>query len=367
MTRLTEITGKKVEEFLHEFKAFRSTVANADVRFYLSMKARKALRTRNVDMSRPTHILNYLEHLAKRYTRSNKKTAPKRLKVKLRWPGKDLGLDDQVGTFFDNAKIILADLNAEKRKANKKIAKIIIDKLPRKLKITKDILNTKPKLKQLKYLEKLANDRNWSLEDENTSPNRAVEHRKTIVKRLMCNKISDKRIIKIKVLCKDKSTNQFRMAQGYPDTGTLRNVESYSLMKPFISKEENPRMIAHITNSSDIRKFDETFAGTITRTTYIDELAEAEEKKIDIKPILASNILEEIPESFQEIGVGEAEIEKEDKRALLLKLIDDHTKECSLKSDERERERLRLLMARRINAFEVHQFNAQMSLLSPIK
>eukprot|EP00924_Labyrinthula_sp_SR-Ha-C_P009800 snap_masked-scaffold_117-processed-gene-0.1-mRNA-1 protein AED:1.00 eAED:1.00 QI:0/-1/0/0/-1/1/1/0/112 len=94
MTRLTEITGPKVEEFLHEFKAFRSTVAIVDVGFYFSIKATKALSTRNVDMSRSTRILKYLEHFAKIYSRSNKKTVLKRLKDKLRWLGKALGSDD---------------------------------------------------------------------------------------------------------------------------------------------------------------------------------------------------------------------------------------------------------------------------------
>eukprot|EP00924_Labyrinthula_sp_SR-Ha-C_P002922 snap_masked-scaffold_13-processed-gene-10.42-mRNA-1 protein AED:1.00 eAED:1.00 QI:0/-1/0/0/-1/1/1/0/529 len=252
MAKLSEITGPKVEEFLHEFKAFRSTVANADVRSYLSINATKALRTRNVDMSRSAHVLKYLEHFARRHSRSNKKTALKRLKDKLRWPSKELGLDDQVNTFFDNAKIILADLNTEERKANEKtIAKIIIDKLPKKLRITKDMLNTKPKLKQLKYLEKLANNRNWSLEDEGGVSHQPMEHKKTRVKKLSCNKISDKKILEIQVLCKDKATNQFKMVHGCPDTGTLRNIGSYSLMKPFILKEENPRMITHITFPDD--------------------------------------------------------------------------------------------------------------------
>eukprot|EP00924_Labyrinthula_sp_SR-Ha-C_P009713 snap_masked-scaffold_22-processed-gene-3.28-mRNA-1 protein AED:1.00 eAED:1.00 QI:0/-1/0/0/-1/1/1/0/520 len=252
MAKLSEITGPKVEEFLHEFKAFRSTVANADVRSYLSINATKALRTRNVDMFRPAHVLKYLEHFARRHSRSNKMTALKRLKDKLRWPSKELGLDDQVNTFFDNAKIILADLNMEERKANEKtIAKIIIDKLPKKSRITKDMLNTKPKLKQLKYLKKLANDRNWSLEDEGVVSHQPMDNKKTRVKKLSCNKISDKKILEIQVLCKERATNQFKIVHGCPDTGTLRNIGSYSLMKPFILKEENPRVITHITFPDD--------------------------------------------------------------------------------------------------------------------
>eukprot|EP00924_Labyrinthula_sp_SR-Ha-C_P009798 augustus_masked-scaffold_117-processed-gene-0.12-mRNA-1 protein AED:1.00 eAED:1.00 QI:0/0/0/0/1/1/4/0/734 len=374
--------------------------------------------------------------------------------------------------FFDNAKIILADLNAEERKANEKtIAKIIIVKLPKKLKITKDMLNTKPKLKQLKYLEELTNDRNWSLEDEKTSPNPVAEHIKTRVKKLTCNKISDKRILEIKVLFKDKSKNQFMMVQGCPDTGTPRNIGSYQLMKLYILREENPRMITQITfqedsfspiykvtrihimlqkdktkkdlgsqlvfltnnknwkdllngkmtlnadeiqlaftladndarepnkgtikspppkpkiqkENSSVIKPQEVQAALIceptcliypaplrlafyyhssikvptrkeisvkkleaiplsrVRTTYLDDLAEAEEKEIDIKRILVSNILEEIPEPFQEIGLGEAEIKEMGEKALLLELIEDHMKECCLKDDEKER--LMLLIA----------------------
>eukprot|EP00924_Labyrinthula_sp_SR-Ha-C_P002898 snap_masked-scaffold_13-processed-gene-10.41-mRNA-1 protein AED:0.15 eAED:0.15 QI:0/-1/0/1/-1/1/1/0/1159 len=100
-------------------------------------------------------------------------------------------------------------------------------------------------------------------------------------------------------------------------------------------------------------------------TTYLDELAAFEGKEIDVKPILVSNILDEIPEPFQEIGIGEAEIKKKDERALLLELIDDHMDMCTL--EENDRDKLRSLMVKKISAFGIHQSNAQMSLLSPIK
>eukprot|EP00924_Labyrinthula_sp_SR-Ha-C_P016539 augustus_masked-scaffold_6-processed-gene-6.54-mRNA-1 protein AED:1.00 eAED:1.00 QI:0/0/0/0/1/1/10/0/1140 len=198
MTRSTEITGAKVEEFLNEFKALRSTVANADVCYYLSIKATKTLGTRNVDMSRPTH--------------NTIKPPPLRPTV---------------------------------RRKNSPIIK------PQELRVV-------------------------------------------LIYESTC---------------------------GIP----LSRVG----------------------------------------TTYLDDLAEAEEKEIDIKHMLVSNILEEIPEPFQEIVLGEAEIKKMEEKALLLELIEDHMKECSLKDDEKER--LMLLIACKINVFGIHQSNVQMHLLSPIK
>eukprot|EP00924_Labyrinthula_sp_SR-Ha-C_P009394 snap_masked-scaffold_2-processed-gene-22.11-mRNA-1 protein AED:1.00 eAED:1.00 QI:0/0/0/0/1/1/2/0/97 len=71
-------------------------------------------------------------------------------------PNSELNVTNQVLALLDNLYVLVEMLDDNTVNANQKqIAKIVISKLPKKLEIRKEIVNTHPEIKDLEELKKL--------------------------------------------------------------------------------------------------------------------------------------------------------------------------------------------------------------------
>eukprot|EP00924_Labyrinthula_sp_SR-Ha-C_P014671 snap_masked-scaffold_74-processed-gene-0.35-mRNA-1 protein AED:1.00 eAED:1.00 QI:0/-1/0/0/-1/1/1/0/202 len=82
-------------------------------------------------------------------------------------------------------------------------------------------------------------------------------------------------------------------------------------------------------------------------------------------PILISNMVDNIPEEFNEIGIGEGNVGGKEEEELLSKTISEKTQESEL--SEKGRMKLHLLLAEHTGSLGLKQSNAQMSLMTPIE
>eukprot|EP00924_Labyrinthula_sp_SR-Ha-C_P003017 snap_masked-scaffold_58-processed-gene-0.43-mRNA-1 protein AED:1.00 eAED:1.00 QI:0/-1/0/0/-1/1/1/0/130 len=70
-------------------------------------------------------------------------------------------------------------------------------------------------------------------------------------------------------------------------------------------------------------------------------------------------------DEFNEVGLGEGNIEKKEEEETLLKMINDKTSESTLTSDQRLK--AKQLMQSYLSSWGIKQSNAQMSAMSPIE
>ena len=88
------------------------------------------------------------------------------MKRELTWPSGIANPKEQIYLFFDSVNRILQDLPKNERELhNKSIAKIVMSKLPKSLKITSEKLVGLPKLKDLSTLKKYILERRFVLEN----------------------------------------------------------------------------------------------------------------------------------------------------------------------------------------------------------
>eukprot|EP00924_Labyrinthula_sp_SR-Ha-C_P011403 augustus_masked-scaffold_36-processed-gene-2.23-mRNA-1 protein AED:1.00 eAED:1.00 QI:0/0/0/0/1/1/3/0/1035 len=84
-----------------------------------------------------------------------------------------------------------------------------------------------------------------------------------------------------------------------------------------------------------------------------------------VLPILISNMVNNIPEEFNEIGIGEGNIGGDEEKELLTRTIAKKTQESKL--SEKGKKELQLLLAEHTASLGLKQSNAQMSLMTPIE
>eukprot|EP00924_Labyrinthula_sp_SR-Ha-C_P015276 augustus_masked-scaffold_9-processed-gene-13.4-mRNA-1 protein AED:1.00 eAED:1.00 QI:0/0/0/0/1/1/2/0/931 len=83
-----------------------------------------------------------------------------------------------------------------------------------------------------------------------------------------------------------------------------------------------------------------------------------------VTPIVISNLVDDIPEELNEIGIGEGNIEQVEEKKLIKKMIVDKLEESTLSALEKEQ--MIETMKSSIESWGLKQSNAQMSLLDPI-
>eukprot|EP00924_Labyrinthula_sp_SR-Ha-C_P010200 maker-scaffold_23-snap-gene-0.6-mRNA-1 protein AED:0.07 eAED:0.13 QI:0/0/0/1/0/0/3/0/1195 len=114
---------------------------------------------------------------------------------------------------------------------------------------------------------------------------------------------------------------------------------------------------------NDIRRVDAIPLSKIKDdyTEHIQNLAPGE----PIPSILISNMVDNMPEEFNEVGIGEGNIEKEEEIKSLKEMMVAKLEDSTL--DKNQAKDMVDLMTLNINSWGIKQSNAQMSLLSPIE
>eukprot|EP00924_Labyrinthula_sp_SR-Ha-C_P009276 augustus_masked-scaffold_2-processed-gene-18.9-mRNA-1 protein AED:1.00 eAED:1.00 QI:0/0/0/0/1/1/6/0/965 len=128
---------------------------------------------------------------------------------------------------------------------------------------------------------------------------------------------------------------------------------------------------SNFSRATDIHSFTKNKVSSIkdipleeVTSTHFDHLDEVPVDK-PIPPILISNMVENIQEEFNEVGIGEGNIEKDEETQLLNDMITSKVESSNLNEDQKAE--IILLRRKNITSWGIIQSNARMSSLTPIE
>eukprot|EP00924_Labyrinthula_sp_SR-Ha-C_P013170 snap_masked-scaffold_12-processed-gene-11.50-mRNA-1 protein AED:1.00 eAED:1.00 QI:0/0/0/0/1/1/3/0/426 len=130
--KLKQLTEKKIENFLHEYRNTVRNVPAVSVQSLLSKNVADELEQRGVDIDSSEAILRYLTRHLLNFEKSKRLKCLTRLENDSKWPGSNFDAAEQIYLFFDQAFQILKHLDEGEIKSHKKkILRKVIDRIPR--------------------------------------------------------------------------------------------------------------------------------------------------------------------------------------------------------------------------------------------
>eukprot|EP00924_Labyrinthula_sp_SR-Ha-C_P001902 augustus_masked-scaffold_30-processed-gene-2.69-mRNA-1 protein AED:0.48 eAED:0.48 QI:0/-1/0/1/-1/1/1/0/1817 len=141
--------------------------------------------------------------------------------------------------------------------------------------------------------------------------------------------------------------------------------EIFNLCKKILNVQDIKIDLLTIPDSAvKARKLEVTPLSEID-TVVADELAAIVDKQEDIKPILIKNMLDRIPEEFNEKGLGEGNISEEQEKQNINEMIRSKVEACEAAKEEKTL--LDKILRSNLASFGLEQSNARMSYLTPIE
>eukprot|EP00924_Labyrinthula_sp_SR-Ha-C_P000321 augustus_masked-scaffold_25-processed-gene-3.52-mRNA-1 protein AED:1.00 eAED:1.00 QI:0/0/0/0/1/1/5/0/494 len=182
----------------------------------------------------------------------------------------------------------------------------------------------------------------------------------------------------IGIMLKEDYSGEFIKVKGLADTGADRNVGSAQAMERYKVEVEDHILIKEIQlPDKPLRKMTKVISAHVKLTQAgdqvdigvqrffcIDNPAWDEVILAKVTPIVISNLVDDIPEELNEIGIGEGNIEKVEEKKLIKKMTVEKLEESTLSSLKKEQ--MIETMKSSMETWGLKQSNSLMSLLDPI-
>eukprot|EP00924_Labyrinthula_sp_SR-Ha-C_P001909 snap_masked-scaffold_30-processed-gene-2.15-mRNA-1 protein AED:1.00 eAED:1.00 QI:0/0/0/0/1/1/2/0/344 len=260
-SKLTQLTGKEIENFLHEYRNTVRKFPTLSVQSLLSKNVADALEQRGVNIDSSEAILRYLTHHLLNFEKSKRLKCLTRLENDLKWPGSNFDTAEQIYLFFDQVFQIWKHLDVEEIKSHKKkIPRKVIDRIPRESGVQYQeftLISGERRAMKMDHGMKKIKQRNKRTAVANTlktskppaslnSSNASVLSNTSSHLTINVKRMGDKSR-NVSLLLKDVESGKFHSVKGLADTVTDLNVAGLTTMKKFMIREEQPQYIKNGT------------------------------------------------------------------------------------------------------------------------
>eukprot|EP00924_Labyrinthula_sp_SR-Ha-C_P014682 augustus_masked-scaffold_74-processed-gene-0.15-mRNA-1 protein AED:1.00 eAED:1.00 QI:0/0/0/0/1/1/2/0/550 len=353
--KLRELTQKSIINFLHDFDGIATNVPNLNIQALLTEDVTSSLRHRGVDVTSSFSIYKYLKKHVSKFDRINRARCLTNLAEELEWPSRSLSPEEQIYLYFDSVNKILRFLTeSEMDQHRKRIVKILLKKAPTSIHLELDelMLGAKhlnlPRIKQA-FMNNRSGLKSFTKKQvvvHKQEPSKNRRNKNNRVFSIKVGKIGASRQ-DISLSLKNIHSNNFESVQGIVDTGASRNSGDV------LNKNTHQELVAAI-NPIPIEDVD---------SGHFDRLDD-DPSPSEVTPLVIQNLVDNIPEEFNEVGIGEGAIEEEVENNILIQMIQEKLNESIFNAEQKQD--LKAILLNGIPALGIKQSNARISSLTPI-
>eukprot|EP00924_Labyrinthula_sp_SR-Ha-C_P006525 augustus_masked-scaffold_38-processed-gene-0.45-mRNA-1 protein AED:1.00 eAED:1.00 QI:0/0/0/0/1/1/2/0/647 len=341
--KLSSLTYEEIKSFVHEVE---TTLPNVPMNILslISSGVTESLQQRGVNIKESHSIMNYLKKHLQNYYKAERSRSIFLLQTVLKWPTKKMLPEDQIYTFMDEAMKILKFLNKEQMNRNrKKILKTILSKVPEAFNFNVDEM-----LLDVKELDLLK----------------------------LRSKMIKRRFVLREKAVKQKQTTGLKTShlppyhnEEYRKRKQLRNVGCIVLRRIGNSATPITLMLFHLSSKqyTSVKGIADTGADynvSNLETAHFEKL-DRDPDNSEVTPVLLANVQENMPEEFNEIGIGEGNIQIAEEDKEINNMINVKLSESTFNLQQQNF--LKDLFTKYRAGWGLRQSNAQMSNLTPIE
>eukprot|EP00924_Labyrinthula_sp_SR-Ha-C_P003705 snap_masked-scaffold_3-processed-gene-2.40-mRNA-1 protein AED:1.00 eAED:1.00 QI:0/-1/0/0/-1/1/1/0/569 len=287
--KIQELTYQAIAAFVHDFTNLKANVPSLNACGLLAKEVADILQLRGVDIRDSNAIMRYFVRHLQQFEKLEKKRTLKNLKTKLNWEVGSKNPIEQIYHFFDEVLKLLKYLSKEEQRSHqKKILKIILQKVPKKFEVDYDELMMCGKNISIKELKSILLKRWFVLEEGENKEGEKIERRMNKNKKdkrpqrnkqapMIAYRINVRRVgndaRNITLLAFDINKKEYVQVPGLADTGADRNVSSLKAMERYKIKEEDPLFVKEVEfPDKSVKKVAKVITAKIKLTQGDDEL-----------------------------------------------------------------------------------------------